>query len=270
MTVQNNGQLPIKLTKLWIENTTDTTWTPSKFELDQNISPSGSVTGIGQTLSLSAIDTQAYEISLVTDRGNTETYSFNSVPDQAISINLHAAPENVANGFSTTLFMTVTNDLPNDVTLLNVTPKTLVESSGGATADCDAAPTPTSYPSLKPGESAIFKWSCTLSGSADQTIDFTAELENGFTGNTASVTVCIKDVLLALESGTSLESLGFTVPTASDDVLIFHEETDLTPNGDYQLSSGAADSSGTTLVFDDVSDSIRFGTKNNTDIFLGF
>ena len=261
LTVQNNGQLPIKLTKLWIENTTDTTWTPSKFELDQNVSPSGSVGGIGQTLSLYALDTQAYEISLVTDRGNTATYSFNSVPDQAISINLHAAPENVASGFSTTLFMTVTNDLPNDVTLLNVTPETL-STSGSASVSCDSSPTPSSHPSLKSGESVIFKWACTLSGSASQSSTFTASLVNGFAGNDASTTVTINDVLLALESGTSLESLGFTVPSNTPDILTIHQETANTPSGEYQLSSGTADASGFTVDLDQ--NDMTYITNNQT------
>lgn len=261
LTVQNNGQLPIKLTKLWIENTTDTTWTPSKFEIDQNISPSGSVSGIGQTLSLSALDTQAYEISLVTDRGNTETYSFNSVPDQAISINLHAAPENVASGFSTTLFMTVTNDLPNDITLLNVTPETL-STSGSASTTCDSSPTPTSFPSLRPGESVIFKWACTLSGTASQSSTFTVELVNGYAGNDASTTVTINDVLLALESGTSLESLGFTVPSNTPDILTIHQETANTPNGEYQLGSGSADVSGYTVDLDQ--NNMEYITNNQT------
>ena len=261
LTVQNNGQLPIKLTKLWIENTTDTTWSPSKFELDQNISPSSSVNGIGQTLSLAALDTQAYEISLVTDRGNTETYSFNSVPDQAISINLHAAPENVASGFSTTLFMTVTNDLPTEITLLNVTPETL-STSGSASTTCDSSPTPASYPSLRKGESVIFKWACTLSGSASQSTTFTASLVNGYAGNDASTTVTINDVLLALESGTSLESLGFTVPSNTPDILTIHQETANTPNGEYQLSSGAADTTGLTVDLDQ--NDMAYITNNQT------
>lgn len=265
LTVQNNGQLPIKLTKLWIENTTDTTWTPSKYDLDQNISPSSSVSGIGQSLSLSVLDTQAYEISLVTDRGNTETYSFNSVPDQSISINLHAAPENVANGFSTTLFMTVTNDLPNDVTLLNLTPETL-SVSGSATATCDSSPTPSSYPLLRKGESVIFKWSCSLSGSASQSATFTAELVNGYPGNDASVTVTVTDVLLALESGTSLESLGFTVPSNTPDILTIHQETANTPNGEYQLSSGTADTTGLTVDLDQ--NNMAYITNNQTSTII--
>lgn len=261
LTVQNKGQLPIKLTKLWIENTTDSSWIPSKFDLDQNISPSNSVGGIGQTISLSAVDTQAYKISLVTDRGNTETYFFNSVPDQNISINLHAAPENIANGFSTTLFMTVTNDLPNDITLLNITPE-MLSQSGSASATCDASSTPSSYPSLKKGESVIFKWGCTLTGNSGSSSTFTASLVNGFPGNDASTTVTINDVLLSLESGTSLESLGFTVPSNTPDILTIHQEFSSTPDGEYQLSSGSADATGLTIDLDQ--DNMEYITNNQT------
>ncbi len=261
-TVQNNGQLPLKLTKLWVENTTDTTWIPSKFALDQNIPSSGSVTGIGQNLNLAALSTQGYDVSLVTERGNTQTFSFNSVPDQDISINLHAAPENIANGFSTTLFMTVTNNLPNETTLLNIVPQ--LSSSGVAIPTCDSLSTPPSQPSLKNGESAIFTWTCTVSGSALDEVTFTASIVNGFPGNTASVTICVKDVLLALESGTSLESLGFSIPAVSTDILIIHQESAQTPNSEYQLSSGNADTTGFTVDFDTSLDSIEFITKNKT------
>ncbi|WP_016939373.1 MULTISPECIES: LamG-like jellyroll fold domain-containing protein [Nitrosopumilus] len=261
LTVQNKGQLPIKLTKLWIENTTDSTWIPSKFDIDQSISPSNSVSGIGQTLPLSVVDTQAYKISLVTDRGNTETYFFNSVPDQNLSINLHAAPETVANGFSTTLFMTVTNDLPNDVTLLNIVPE-MSPPSGSATAICDSSPTPASYPSLKKGESVIFKWSCVISGTAAESVTITGSIVNGYPGNDSSVTITIKDVLLALEAGTSLESLGFTVPSNTPDILTIHQESTNTPNGEYQLSSGTADATGFTVDLDQ--NNMAYITNNQT------
>jgi hypothetical protein len=262
LTVQNTGQLPLRLTKLWVENTTDSTWTPSKFVIDQIIPPSGSISGIGQGISLSALDTQAYELSLVTERGNSQTFSFNSVPNQSISINLYASPEKIANGFSTTLFMTVTNDLPTKTILSNIVPQ--LSSSGSATSTCDSTSTPASQSTLKQGESVIFKWSCNISGSALQTVTFTSSIVNGIPGNDASVTVTIQDVLLALESGTSLESLGFTIPSTSDDILTIHQETSNTPTGEYQLSSGNADTNGFTVDLDQ--NNLKFITKNTTSV----
>ncbi|MCV0372583.1 MAG: LamG domain-containing protein [Nitrosarchaeum sp.] len=260
LTVQNTGKLPVKLTKLWVENTTDTTWNATRFIIDQTIPPSGSVSGIGQSISLYAVDTQAYSISLISERGNSKTFSFNSVPDQSISINLHAAPENIANGFSTTLFMTVTNDLPTETTLLNIVPQ--LTMSGAASPVCDTSSSPSSKPTLKRGESVIFKWSCTITGSASQSSTFTASIVNGIPGNDASVTVTIQDVLLALESGTSLESLGFTIPSVNPDILIIHQETTNTPNGEYQLSSGSADSTGLTVDLDQ--NNMQFISNNKT------
>lgn len=260
LTVHNTGQLPLKLTKLWVENTTDSTWTPSKFILDQTIPPSSSVSGIGQSISLYALDTQAYELSLITERGTSQTLSFNSVPTQPITINLHAAPENIANGFSTTLFMTVTNNLPTETTLSNIVPQ--LSSSGNASPVCDSLSTPSSQSTLKRGESVIFKWSCAITGSTLQSATFTASIVNGILGNDASTTVTIQDVLLALESGTSLESLGFTVPSTNPDILVIHQETANTPNNEYQLSSGASDNTGLTVDLDQ--NDFHFITNNKT------
>ncbi|NIP61374.1 MAG: LamG domain-containing protein [Nitrosopumilaceae archaeon] len=261
LTVQNTGKLPLKITKLWVENTTDTTWIPAKYEIDQIVSPSGTVSGIGQNINLVALDTQSYEISLVSERGNTQTFSFNSVAEKPVSIHLHAAPENVANGFSATLFMTVTNNLPTDTTLLNIVPK--LSSSGTATASCDSSPTPSSQPTLQRGESVIFKWSCKIEGAAPKFVTFTASIKNGFPGNDASTTVTVEDVLLALESGTSLASLGFSLPTTSDDILTIHQETSDTPSGEYRLSPTAADTNGFTVDLD--LNNIEFITKNSSE-----
>ncbi len=261
LTVNNQGTLPIKVTNLWIENKTDSTWTPRKYSINSSISPSGSISSIGQSLNLYALSTQSYKITLVTERGNSETYSFNSVNQQPISLQLHTAPDSVSSGFSTTVFMTVTNNLASGESLLNVTPNTLVKS-GSASTTCDSSPTPTSQSILKKGETVIFRWSCTVSGNAGQQTTFTASLVNGYAGNQASTTVTLKDVLFAFQSGTSLESLGFTVPSSSNDILTLHQETSITPNGEYQLSSGTADQTGSTVDLDQ--NNLKFITKNST------
>lgn len=260
LTVQNNGKIPLKITRLWVENTTDSTWNPTKFELNTVISPLGAVSNIGQNIELAALESQSYEISLVTERGTIQTSTFNAVSENPISINLHAAPEYVPQEFSTTLFMTVTNNLPTETTLLNIVP--VLTGSGTAVPTCDSTPSPSSQPTLKSGESVVFRWSCELSGGEGDSVTFTSSIKNGFPGNDASVTVTIKDVLLALEAGTSLESLGFTVPSSTNDILTIHQETLNTPNGEYQLSSGLADTSGFTVDLDQ--NNIQYITNNKT------
>ena len=72
MTVTNSGDIPVHLTRLWVENTTDSTWPISKYDLDVSIPSGGSVKNIGQNIGLSALDSQSYQMKLVSERGNTE------------------------------------------------------------------------------------------------------------------------------------------------------------------------------------------------------
>ena len=70
MTVQNTGDIPVHLNRLWIENTTDSSFPISKFDLDVSIPPGGTVQNIGQNIDLTALDTQSYYAQLITTRGN--------------------------------------------------------------------------------------------------------------------------------------------------------------------------------------------------------
>ena len=38
-TLQNTGNIPVKITRLWVKNTTDSTWPFSKFDLNAVIAP---------------------------------------------------------------------------------------------------------------------------------------------------------------------------------------------------------------------------------------
>ena len=69
MTIKNTGDLPIHMTRLWVENTTaGSTWLPAKYEMDLDIGSGQTVTSIGQNIGLTAIDTQSYMMDLISDR----------------------------------------------------------------------------------------------------------------------------------------------------------------------------------------------------------
>ena len=65
MTVTNSGDGPVHLTRLWVENTTDSAWPMAKYDLDVAISSGGTATNIGQNIGLMALDTQSYQLKLV-------------------------------------------------------------------------------------------------------------------------------------------------------------------------------------------------------------
>jgi hypothetical protein len=143
----------------------------------------------------------------------------------------------------------VTNNSTNNSPILNLTPVTtpVVDDSTCApfcTATKVSGPTPTSYPSLKPGDSATFSWVYTIIGKDANKITFTTSLLNGIGANTASSDVEVRDVVSALESGTSLSSLGLDTLAGSKDVLYLHMETFDTPLTSYQLSTTTAEGAG--------------------------
>jgi len=115
MTVTNRGDIPVHLTRLWVENTTDNSWPVSKYDLDIAIPYGGSVTNIGQNLALTAKDTQSYQIKFVTERGNTQKMFVNSVAADSIYLSLSVTPTIVPTTFSTTILLEVINTGSNQL-----------------------------------------------------------------------------------------------------------------------------------------------------------
>ncbi|NJK78107.1 MAG: hypothetical protein HC944_04645, partial [Nanoarchaeota archaeon] len=140
----------------------------------------------------------------------------------------------------------------------------------GCIPDCSATyvsgPTPSFYPRLKPGETAAFTWTYTIEGVNTNQIHFTTSLENGISGNNVTTTVEVRDILSALESGTALTSLGLQSNGIDASILMFHDETDRTPSGEYQMFSASPDggSNGLKIDLDATSPSFLTQTTSNT------
>ncbi|MDR3781856.1 MAG: hypothetical protein P4K92_00895 [Candidatus Nitrosotalea sp.] len=73
ITVQNSGNIPITINRLWVQNKTDITWGTSKYDINQVVYPGNSLTKIGQSIPLYAKSTQGYDLKLVTMRGNVRS-----------------------------------------------------------------------------------------------------------------------------------------------------------------------------------------------------
>ena len=194
ITILNTGNLPINITKMWIYNQTTSCSTPScniNYIPGKVVSPGFTLTNLGQSPLGGPLDiTKPYNVKLVTSRGNMIQFNVNSVSSAPINIQFYALPSNVPSGYTTELVMVVKNN--GTGTLSDIVP-TLSNSTGSGTATfvSSVGPTPASYNTLPPGSTAIFKWDITLTGTVGKFRTFTASLNNGFAGNTASTTITV-------------------------------------------------------------------------------
>jgi len=266
MTVTNTGDIPVHLTRLWVENTTDSSWPVSKYDLDIAIPSGGSAKNIGQNIGLTALDTQSYVMKLVTERGNTQKVFVNSVGTESIYLSLIASPIVIPTAFSTTLALEVINTGTNK--LINLQPYMDIPVQncvGSCSYTLTSGPIPAQFDSLDPGDIAIFRWVYKLNGDADSTFTFTGSLQNGVAGNTASETVTIGNILEAEIAGQSINAVGFGTQEFAPNVFVFHIESNAIPVGaDYQMSLATPDSAGTTKLFDDTSDVLKWFSANAT------
>jgi hypothetical protein len=243
ITVQNTGQLPLNITRLWVQNKTDPTWSTTKFSINQAVSPGQTLTKVGQNLNLAALPTQAYDISLVTDRGNTKEFLVNSASQKPIILQLFVLPEKVSTGFSTTLLFAVTNNMSNNGALTNLTPYLSVVQMG-ASATRLSGPEPPIYPFLAKGDTAYFKWAYTVIGNSGQGINFTASLQNGYLGNVVTRNVTINAIPGSLPVKTIMGGgfTGATVSTAQNYLRFFGDHG---PSTSYALKNMTVPISGT-------------------------
>ena len=195
ITANDNGNLPVHLTRFWVTNTTDVNKV-FKYDIDYNLAPGQSQIKIGQNLPVYAKTNQAYDLKLITDRGNVKEFTLNSVGTSPLNIQLLALPPSVPSGFKTQLVMTVTNN--GTGTLTNLVP--VLTPNGSPTATCipDPVSSPSKYDTLTPGGTAIFSWAVSATGTQDgQTCKFGAQLQNGYNKNFGNATITVTTVKLS-------------------------------------------------------------------------
>jgi len=238
ITVSNTGNIPIQIDNMWVENKTATDWV-QKYSINQSIPPGGTVSNIGQGVGLTAVDSNSYKIKLVTERGNGKEFTVNSASEQPINVQVSASPTTVLDQFTTTVILSVTNNMTNNNVMMNVKPN-LSLGAGSATVTKISGPIPSSYDSLMSGDTATFKYVYRMEGNEGQSKSFVGSIQNGYPENTSSETVEIDIVPFAEESGTTLESDGFQGSSLSKDILILHAETQNALDG-MQMYSGEAE-----------------------------
>jgi len=244
ITVKNNGNVPLTLSRLWIEDL-DVIDSTTRNQITETISPGQIKYNIGQSINYIASDSTPYELKLVSERGTNEEYFVNSVDQEPLYMQLSATPTLVPNGFTTTVTFQVVNNISTSNILLNLQP--IIATSGSASAILESGPTPSSYESLAKGDVATFRWVYNISGDDDDSITFNATLANAIQGNFVQTTTKIKNPEFseqsenAYSSDTAQISGVFGFNFLPSNILILHAETLGTPNGDYQMYSADSD-----------------------------
>lgn len=264
--IKNTGEIPVKLTTLWIDEQ-GVNDVVQKFTLDSAISPGNSVNLIN-LVDYTIDPAKGYNMKVVSSRGEVNSFYVNSPNQQPLDLRLDSLPKTIPDEFESTLLLSVRNNMTNDNLLMNlkpVDPLTIVPNDVNTIVTKVDGPIPASYPSLKPGETAVFKWTYTVKGDTDDYAEFTAQLENGFAGNTATDRITIGEIKLATDAVTSFSSQGFNPLSSSTQDLILHQENLLAPlSSAYQMDQKLADAAGTSLSIKTTSPD--FYTNNGTAV----
>lgn len=191
LTIKNTGQLPINFTRLWVNNMTDPLWSLKNFTLNEISAPGQISYNVGQNLELHALESQSYDLRLVTERGNLFNVQITSPQDEALEMNLFSTSKSVVTGQNVTLWFGVTNNVTDGSVLQLITPqiKDPPDSVGGATATYKEGPIPFSKESLSTGDTAFFKWIYEVTGDSNDSITFNATVDNAKQGNYVEETV---------------------------------------------------------------------------------
>jgi len=262
--IKNNGQIPLKITTLYLDRQ-GVNDVVNKTVIDVTIAPGKSFNFLDEGINVVVDPTAGYSMKLVSSRGETQTFYLNSPNQEVLNIQFDAIPDIIPSEFTTTLLMTVVNNMSNNNPLVNLTPNDPGFVCDITTCTKISGPTPTSYGSLDSGDTAVFRWVYQLYGDEDDDIIFTSSLQNQFLGNTDTATVTIGVPVLADVAGQSIETAGFGAPSNSPDSFIFHAGTyGIPPLADHQMSLSSPDTSGTTILFDGVSDKLQFFSANAT------
>jgi len=270
ITVTNVGQIPIKITRLWIEDVTSgmsvADAIPKSCDINKQVGPLQTVIINTQSCStITASDTSSYKMKFVTERGKITEFSVNFVGSEPLDLQILVLPTTVPSEFTTTVLFVVKNNMTTNNILTNLVPN-LSTSVGGATADLLSGPDPPHYDTLANGETVIFKWIFKMKGETAETKTFTASLQNGYPGNEVSESATISDVIFAIQSGASIETQGITVPPTPDNILMLHQETGDALDG-RQMAPTNPDTAGFSIDTG-VSTTSIFYTNNDTAVIV--
>jgi len=223
LTVTNTGTIPINITRMWAQNMTDPLWNQTNHKLNELVSPGGSVSNIGVGTGLVALNSESYDLQLVTERGNSINTKILSVSGQPLEMILFSNSDSPLSDQGVTLLYAVKNNLTEGSVMRSLVPQMNITTTGTATATEQGTVTPASVEGLNPGETAFFEWTYEVTGDNTETITFNATVDGATQGNfvTTTSTIDVAPFVESLSGNVGVLSMNFTSfeacePAASD------------------------------------------------------
>jgi len=213
LTVTNIGTIPINITRMWAQNMTDPLWNQTNHQLNKLVSPGGTVSNIGIGTGLVALNSESYDLQLVTERGNSINTKILSVSGQPLEMILFSNSDSPLSDQEVTLLYAVKNNLTEGSVIKSLVPQMDITTTGTATATEQGTVTPASVEGLNPGETTFFEWTYLVTGDNAETITFNATVASATQGNFVTTTSTI-DVAPVAESSIN-EVLGGNVGVLS-------------------------------------------------------
>lgn len=189
ITVANTGNLPINITRMWVQNLTSTDWV-NYYTINKAVNPGFLITNIGQSSSVNVNTANSYNLKLVTSRGNSLQFTMGSTNSKPLFMQLTMIPNNPITKKNVTMIYMVINNMSSNNALVNLQPN-VPSCLGTPTFTLKSGPLPSQFPTLPAGGMAIFKWVYNATGTTGNRVTCTASLANGLSGNTASDSIWI-------------------------------------------------------------------------------
>jgi len=189
MTMANTGDLPVKLVRMWVTNTSATAGWHKNYTLNEIVNPGDFLTKLGQNLALTAKNSSSYAINIITERGSSTGFKIVSPRDNALKLGLYAAPLSIPTGQNVTVLFGVSNNLTDGSIVQSIKPQiswAATEFPGSPTAAIATliqGPTPAAEPSLTLAETVFFKYVYKITGDTKDKITFNATIANAKQGN---------------------------------------------------------------------------------------
>ncbi len=128
ISIQNKGSLAAHIVRLWVTNETANPQWHQKYDIDYYVNPGETIYNVGQTLPLYAVNSSGYTLTVITERGNSETFRIlpssmspprivMNVPVNIMQANLPVTAANIK------VLMFVTNNNTNVDAIRNVVPQ---------------------------------------------------------------------------------------------------------------------------------------------------
>ena len=174
VSVDNMGQNPVEISRVWITNKTLATQPAKPFSVtsDDAFVPTGFTSNVLSTQPIYMIP-DTYDVKVISTLGTVKTAEF-TVGTISSSSGLRAElitdPPDVIIGQNVTVAMVVTNT--GSLTIENVSPVSLIVTPSLAVL-ASSFPIPASV-DLTPGESVLFSWDYTISGTSGDNVTFSS------------------------------------------------------------------------------------------------